>query len=81
LVVACGGVSRPDLGTIDALARLKLATLRYGQELRLRDCTAELLELLDLVGLRAELLGSAVEVGGQPEEREQMRGVEEEADP
>jgi hypothetical protein len=58
-----------DLGTIDALARLRLAGKRLGFEVRLTP-TEELLELLELVGL--------VDVLWQPEEREQAFRVEEE---
>jgi hypothetical protein len=58
-----------DLGTVDALARLRLAGKRLGFEVRLTP-TEELLELLELAGL--------VEVLWQPEEREEALGVEEE---
>ena len=58
-----------DLGTVDALARLRLAGKRLGFEVR-PTATEELLELLELVGL--------VEVLWQPEEREESLGVEEE---
>ena len=58
-----------DLGTVDALARLRLAGKRLGFEVRLTP-TEELLELLELLGL--------VEVLWQAEEREEPLGVEEE---
>jgi hypothetical protein len=58
-----------DLGTIDALARLRLAGKRLGFEVRLIP-TDELLELLELLGL--------VEVFWQPEEREEPLRVQEE---
>ena len=58
-----------DLGTIDALARLRLAGKRLGFEVRLTP-TEELLEQLELVGL--------VDVLWQPEEREEALRVEEE---
>jgi anti-anti-sigma regulatory factor len=64
-----------DLGTIDALARLQLAARRLGLDLRLRDVSPELCELIDLVGLAGVL---RVEPRGQAEEREQGLGVEEE---
>ena len=57
------------LETVDALARLRLAGKRLGFEVWPTP-TEELLELLELVGL--------VEVLGQPEQREQALGVEEE---
>jgi anti-anti-sigma regulatory factor len=71
----------PDLATIEALARLQLAARRAGIELRLRNVSAELRELLALVGLDDAL---GVEASRQTEEREQRLGVEEErelADP
>ena len=65
-LAACG---RLDLAVVDELARLQLTARRLGLSIRLRDACVELTELLDLVGLR-------VEVGGEPERREQV-GVEE----
>jgi hypothetical protein len=65
----------PDALTIDALARLELAARRFGHELALHGVSSELDELLELFGLRGVL---RVEVGGQPEEREERVGVEEE---
>ena len=73
----CGGIADPDVGTIEALARMALAARRLGHRLELRATRPDLRELLVLVGLE-EL---AVEVVGQPEEREVARGVEEEGDP
>jgi anti-anti-sigma regulatory factor len=64
-----------DLATIDALARLHLAARRAGLELRLRNVSAELRELLAFVGLDDVL---RVEPRGQAEEREERRRVEEE---
>ena len=66
-----------DLGTIDALARLQLAARRAGLELRLRHASPALRELAALCG-RDEALG--LEPRRQPEEREERRGVEEEAE-
>jgi hypothetical protein len=65
----------PDVLTIDALARLQLAARRVGQEVALDGASLELVELIELCGLTGVL---RVEVGGQPEEREQRVGVEEE---
>ena len=65
----------PDGLTVDALARLQLSARRVGLDLRLRRASGELEELLCFVGLR-EVLG--VEPRGQPEEREERLGVEEE---
>lgn len=67
----------PHLGTVDALARLALAARRRGFELRLRRASRELRELVDLAGLAGVL---PVEAGGEPEEREQALGVEEEGE-
>ncbi|MFE8006220.1 STAS domain-containing protein [Streptomyces sp. NPDC057418] len=53
-VVDCdvGGVIRPDLALVEAVARLGLIARRAGDaELRLRNVPAELSALLDLVGL------------------------------
>ncbi|MFC9943575.1 STAS domain-containing protein [Streptomyces pratensis] len=53
-VVDCdvGGVVRPDLALVEAIARLGLVARRAGGvELRLRDVPAELGALLGLVGL------------------------------
>jgi hypothetical protein len=80
LLVDAGALA-PDLGTVDALARWQLAALRSGSAIRLRGATQELRGLIDLVGL-TDVLG--VEPGGEPEQREERVGVEEErelADP
>ena len=51
-VVACdvAGVA-PDAVTVDALARLQLAARRLGCEVRLRNASAALLEVVELMGL------------------------------
>ena len=72
----CDGIADPDVGTVDTLARMALAARRHGSRLQLRETRQELRELLDLVGLE----DLAVEVVGQPEEREVALGVEEEGD-
>ena len=41
----------PDAVTVDALARLQLAARRYGCQVRLREASAELLELVTFMGL------------------------------
>jgi hypothetical protein len=64
-----------DLGTVDAVARLRLAARRSGLELRLTHVPEELRELITFVGL-AEVLG--LEPRREAEEREQRLGVEEE---
>ena len=52
-VVLCevGGIE-PDAVTVDALARLQLAARRYGCQVRLRNASDELRELLAFMGLR-----------------------------
>ncbi|MFI1398993.1 STAS domain-containing protein [Streptomyces sp. NPDC020681] len=46
-----GGLSRPDLAAVDALARLQLTARRLGCRISLRGADAELRALLELVGL------------------------------
>lgn len=74
------GLEAPDVGTVDALARMALTARRLGRRLELRRARGDLGELLLLAGLSGAE-GSAVEVVGQAEEREVARGVEEERDP
>ena len=74
-IVCDVGALAPDAAAIDALARLQLAARRLGLEIRLRHASNELLGLLAFVGL-SEVL--RVEAGGQPEEREERLGAEEE---
>jgi ABC-type transporter Mla MlaB component len=45
-------LAAPDLTAIDALVRLHIVTHRCGRTLRLHDMPSELVELLELVGLR-----------------------------
>lgn len=70
-------IRAPDMGTVEALARLQLAALRRAGRLRLRGTSAALRELLDLAGLCGAL---GLESVGEAEEREEARGVEEEDD-
>lgn len=84
-VIACDARSivGPHIGTVDALARLVLAARRLGYRVRLEHAAPELVELVDLAGLCDVVgcSGSVVEAGGQAEQREVARGVEEEDDP
>ena len=84
VVFEVGALISPDLRTIDTLARACLAARQDGGELRLSDTSTDLRELLDFCGL-AEAVpcveGSGLEGEGQPERREEPRGVEEEGDP
>jgi ABC-type transporter Mla MlaB component len=79
-----GALVDPDAVMVDALTRLQLTARRLGRRVRLRDACGELQGLLALMGLGDVLpLGasSGAEPRGQAEEREQPRGVQEEADP
>jgi ABC-type transporter Mla MlaB component len=69
------GLARPDLASIDALARLQLMLRPQGLEILLRGAPNELIELIALVGLTDVL---RVESGREAEQRKQRLGVEEE---
>jgi hypothetical protein len=79
-----GGLDDPDALTVDALARLQLTALRLGRRLGFRDACGELRDLIEFLGL-GDILpctdASGLKPRGQPEEREQALGVQEEADP
>jgi hypothetical protein len=79
---------RPDLTVADALGRLALAARQLGYSLRLRDVRADLLEVLELAGLREIFEGPTFDgtvvdgagpsarglrMLGEPEEGEQVR--------
>lgn len=66
------GCGPPDMAVVDALARLGLSARRLGVRLVLREVCGPLDQLLELAGLRRELVG-------QPEGGEHLGGVEEEA--
>jgi ABC-type transporter Mla MlaB component len=73
-----------DMATIDALARIALRARRLGCAVNLRDAPPELLQLLAFAGLSDVLPcdpSSGVKVTGQPEQREEPLGVQEERDP
>jgi anti-anti-sigma regulatory factor len=89
-------VTKPDAVTVEALARLRLTARRLGIDLRIRGVDPRLRTLIAFVGLADALAlgdlplgdpraggpgGSAVESGGQAEEREEVHGVEEVVDP
>ena len=73
-----GGVSSPDLATVEALCRFRLALADQGYAIELRNASPGLRELLLLCGLDGVL--TFVDQG-QPEEGEQPVGVEEEIEP
>jgi hypothetical protein len=73
----------PDVSTVDALARLQLTASRCGRRVHLRGARAELDALIALVGLCDVLPPEPdlpLEPLGDPEQREQSFGIEEEAD-
>jgi anti-anti-sigma regulatory factor len=86
-VIVCDvrGLVRPDALTVHALARLQLTARRLGRRVGLLDPPPELRDLLRFVGLDEALPatrgGLRVEPVGQPEEREEPRGVEERVEP
>jgi hypothetical protein len=55
--LALAGHGSPDLGAVDAVARLGLAARRRGFDLRLEDLDPELAALLELAGLAVALGG------------------------
>lgn len=77
-VVVCdvAAVVRPDVVTVEALARLRLTARRHGWTLLVHGASPGLLGLVSLLGLDGVLPQS----GRQPEEREQAGGVEEVVD-
>jgi hypothetical protein len=68
---------KADAAAIDALARLQLAVLRVGAELRLCHASPELCCLIAFTGLDEVL---RVEPEGQAEERKERLRVEEEGE-
>ncbi len=71
-------VASADLATVDALCRLRRSVAEMGCALRLRAASAELAELIRLCGLAGVL---PLVDQGQPEQREEPVGVEEEVEP
>ena len=71
---SASGPGRPGLSVVGGLAALVLAARRSGHRTVLADACADLLELLELVGLRPEVVGDV-------ESREQPFGVEEGMEP
>jgi hypothetical protein len=67
IVCDVGALVAPDLGTIDALARMQLGARRVAHEIRLRNASSELRQLLAFAGLDEVL---PLELEGQTEERE-----------
>lgn len=74
----------PDVATVDALARLRLAARLRGRDVVLLHASDDLQRLIALVGLDDALPpceALVVQVEGQVEEGEDRRGIEEEDDP
>ena len=55
------GPGRPDLSIVDVLARLRLAAAQGGLRVVVSDLSPALAELLDLAGLRDDVVGPAGE--------------------
>jgi ABC-type transporter Mla MlaB component len=68
-----------DAVSVNALARLQLTAQRDGCRIRLLYASSELGQLLSYCGLDG-VVTLCLEPQGQPEEREQPRGVEERVD-
>ena len=83
IICDLGSVSQSDVAVVDALCRMRLAARRRGCQLRLRNASGPLLELLVLIGLTdvMPVVGSRRVVEGQSEQREHPLRVEEERDP
>jgi hypothetical protein len=75
------GAADPDVVTVDALARLQLVASRRGRCIRLHGASRDLKDLLAFTGLCAVVPALRVDPVGQAEQREEVLGVEEEADP
>jgi ABC-type transporter Mla MlaB component len=77
-VVVCdvADVARPDLVTVEALARLRVTARRHGWRLVLGGAGPDLLQLVHMFGLTDAL----PQVGRQSEQRKQAGGVEEGVD-
>jgi anti-anti-sigma regulatory factor len=84
-IVVCDvrALAEPDLDTVAVLARLQLIARRLGGNIWLRGTSAQLTELLCLVGLTDVLptcSRSGVEVVGQAEHGKHRCGVEKEGE-
>ncbi|BCB83642.1 STAS domain-containing protein [Phytohabitans suffuscus] len=85
-VVICDvrAITSPDAGTVDVLARLQLIARRLGYGIRLYGADPRLRALLLLTGLDEVLpvlSVDLVQVGREPEEREDPADVQERVDP
>jgi anti-anti-sigma regulatory factor len=78
VVCDVGALTDPDLAAVEAIVRLRLTAGRLGRQFRLCRESAGLRDLLALTGLCEAL---RFQPGGQAEQREQPRGVEERVEP
>lgn len=84
IVCDVGSLTHSDIAVVDALCRMRLAARRRGCQLRLREASTGLLDLIFLMGLSDVVPvvdRSGVGAKGQPEQGEHPGGVEEERDP
>lgn len=70
LVCEAGGLGRPDLVTVDVLARLRLAARRHGRAYRIRDAPPALTDMVGFLGL-----DRAIPAGGEPGEADRRRSA------
>ena len=81
IVVDLSALSGGDIVLLGALARLSLEARRQGARIRIVGAPSELIEITELTGL-TDAIGLEPASGGQPvgqpEEREEARGIEEE---
>ena len=83
-LVEAGDVATADLAGLNFLCRAVLAARRRQEPVAFSGVSPRLRELVDFAGLKAVVRfvpPSVVEVGGESEQREEARGVEEERDP
>ncbi len=82
LVCDVGGLQDPDAAALDVLAHLQLIAKRCGRALRIENASGELAALLAFAGLDGVIRCSriGVEARGEPEEREETIGIQEERD-
>ncbi len=78
LLCDAGGITRPDVRMVEALARMHLLVRRSGGSMRLIGASPELLDLLAFCGFPP---GLALEAQRQPEHGIEAPRVEEEGDP
>jgi hypothetical protein len=60
------GTGPPDIGTVNEIARLALVARRAGATISLSEVAPAMEELLELAGLRLELLQRPEPEGGRP---------------